>query len=94
MPLITNHPLTALDLNLLGFCSQTELLADNQTESVQEDVVEKFEEDTVKPKVKKKKKRKEGTTSDLYICVGEKYIVESWRNMQLSCQTNVSICSV
>lgn len=42
-----------------GDTSQTELLADNQTETVQEDVVEKFEEDTVKPKVKKKKKRKE-----------------------------------
>lgn len=52
-------------LYMLDFCSQTELLGDNQTETVQEDVVEKFEEDTVRPKVKKKKKQKEGTMSDL-----------------------------
>lgn len=33
---------------------------DNQTENVQDDAVEEFKEDTVKPKVKKKKKQKEG----------------------------------
>uniref|UniRef100_A0A671SMG9 Jouberin-like n=1 Tax=Sinocyclocheilus anshuiensis TaxID=1608454 RepID=A0A671SMG9_9TELE len=40
-------------------CSQTEVSVDNQTENVQDDVVEEFKEDTVKPKVKKKKKRNE-----------------------------------
>jgi len=41
-------------------CSQTEVSVDNQTENILDDVVEEFKEDTVKPKVKKKKKQKEG----------------------------------
>ncbi|XP_073726052.1 jouberin isoform X2 [Misgurnus anguillicaudatus] len=46
-----------------GDTSRTELLVDNQTESVQDDVVEEFEEDTVKPKLKKKKKQKEAAVN-------------------------------
>ncbi|RXN18085.1 jouberin isoform X1 [Labeo rohita] len=42
-----------------GDRSQTEVSVDNQTENVQDDAVEEFKEDVVKPKVKKKKKLKE-----------------------------------